>query len=246
MNTEAKYYSPAKILSIANGAIGYPEFRGLNSDMFAFTKLNIGCDDPTKLTQIKATATMLDGRKTLFANVQLEALRRLFQYRQLMGALEIDRSRSFKLALENISGATQIVGVDLSGFDAPQFEAVKANYAAKGVAYPEPEFLYATATIAAGADSQTVKINIPEAATKLYRIAISSTSDNDLQVSLKVNNVDIVPLRFVSQINNQFQSDIISLPVAINKHEVFEAKVTNLDNGSTHEISIICEAYRVD
>lgn len=245
MTTNAKYYSPAQIVTIANASTEIQEFRGLGGEVFAWNKLNIGCDDASKLNQIKATATTLEGRKTIFENVQLEALRRLFESRKLVGAFQIDKTRTLKLELNNVSGATRHVGIDLSGFDAPQFEKILGEYAQKGLPYPEVEFIYATAQIGASAVQQRVKMNIPQYDTNLYRIAISSTSDSNLQVSFRVNNEEVIPPRFVAQINNQFKTELITLPIRISKSEPFEVAVTNLDGGNAHEISIICEAYTV-
>jgi hypothetical protein len=243
--TEPKYYSPSAVSTIANAAIADQEFRGLSADLFAFNKINIGCDDPSKLNLIKVTAKLDEGRKTIFSDVHLLALQRLLKDRTLLGGFLIEASRKLVLSVTNNSGAQRVISIDLNGYDAPQYHAKVEKYEERGHPYPEPEFLYATATIQAGAVRQRVPINIPESATNLYRIAISSTSDDNLQVAFKVDNKELIPNRFVSAINDQFVNKEIVHPFLIDKRVPFEAQITNLDGANNYEISIICEAYKV-
>lgn len=240
-----QYYSPSQISTIADGATATQEFRGLNAGEVALNKLNIGCDDPTTLNELTATATMNEGRATLFEGVQLLALQRLFQYRSLLGGFLIEQSKAFKLAITNSSGASRVVSTDLNGYDGPLYQRRKEAVLTAGKEYPLPQFLYANATIAAGASEQRIPINIPEVSTKLFRIAISSQSDANLQIAFKVNNTVIIPLRFVSQVNDQFINKPIIQEVIINRNIPFEAQVTNLDGVTPYDISIICEAYEV-
>jgi hypothetical protein len=243
---DAEFYSPSLISSIANNSTVTQEFQGLDAGLLAFNKLNIGCDDPTKLNQIKVRATLDEGRRIILDNVQLEALKRLFQLRSLHGGFVIDESRKLKLEVTNSSGATRVVSIDLNGYDQPAYEELVSKYEARGSEIPKPEFLYATATIAAGATKQKVSINIPRYSTNIHRIAISSTSDDNLQTSFKVQNTEYFPNRFISAYNDQFKNMGIIEPIRIDRRIPFVAEVTNIDQANPYEISIVCEAYRID
>lgn len=243
-NEIPQYFSPADIKIIANGNSAVYEFRGLSGDLFAFNSMTIGSDDPSALDGITATATMNEGRDTLFQDVQLLALQRLFDFKSLLGGFVIQKSRALKITITNNSGAQRVVGIALNGYDAPQYDQLVKKYEGQGRKIPNPQFLYASATIAAAANAQRVSINIPEHTTQLLRLAMSSESDANLQVSLKLGNTDIQPLRFLSQYNQQFQAQSIILPVTVDKLEIFEAQVTNLDGANPYEFSIICEAYK--
>lgn len=245
LKEQAQYYSPADAATIISGGTATLEFRGLSGDLFAFNRLNIGCDNPAALNQILATAKLDQGRITLFENVQLEALKRLFANRSLEGGYIIDFNRALQLVLTNDSANQRDISVDLNGYDEPHYQALLMKYENSGRKIPKPQFVYGSATIAASADQQRITMNLPIENVRLSRIAISSTGDDDLKISFRVNNTEIIPTRYVSQINSQFENMAIIQPITLLKNLPFEAFISNANAVNSREISIICECYEV-
>lgn len=244
INDKAQYYSPSDTADILSGGTDTFEFRGLDGDIFAFNRINIGCEDMTKLNLLTATAKLNKRRITLFEDVQLEALHRLFQYHSLRGGIVIEQNKTLELIITNNDPAALDIGIDLAGYDQPAYDRKKQQYEQRGEPYPEPTFLYATATIAAAADQQRVPLNLPVEDCILQRIIVSSTGDDFLKLSLNVDNTEIMPIRYVTQVNNQFQTMDIIDPLLIRRNLLVDAFVTNLDAVNPYDISIFCEAYK--
>ncbi|MEO1023455.1 MAG: hypothetical protein AAFW89_13000 [Bacteroidota bacterium] len=245
MSYSAQYYSPAQTASIADGGSSKFEFQGLSALAYAFNKINVGCDDESALNQIKASASLNQDRNQIFSNVHLLALRRLFELRSLHGGYLIPETRILEVTVENQSGATRQIGMDLNGYDGPQYEAKVNDLLSRDQNIPNPEFLYATQSIPANAVLNEIVINRSASKTRLHRIAVSTTSDANIQIAFKISSTTVIPLRFVAQLNAQFANRGLILPVVIPTNETFSAQVTNLDGVNAHEVSIICESYLV-
>lgn len=239
-----QYYSPAKNINIASGATKEIEFRGLSGDPYLFNRINIGCNDPSKLNLVKAKG-VLNKRDTIFKDVQLLAMQRLFTHRSLKGGYKIAKNKTLKITLENTAATALDISIDLNGYDKVQYQHKLQQYEERGAKYPEPYFVYGTADIAAGADQQKVNLDLPTEDSILHRIAMSSGSDNNLRASFRVDNTDIMPERFISQVNDQFKDMDIIYPVKLNSDLPFNCLVSNLDAANGYEVSVLCEVYKV-
>ena len=245
LNLEEQYYAPAISKSIANGASASFEFRGLSGALYAANRITIGCSDPAALNEITATVRTKDKTTVYFSDVNLLTIKRLFEEMSLMGSINITPSRALEIVVTNNSGGTETVNIRLNGYDVVQYENKLAQYKSTGNTWPKPEFGFVEGTIIASADEQSLSINLPAVDVWLNRIAIASEDDDDLQVSFVVNNEEIIPAAFVSQLNDEFSDKGIITPVFLEKNIPFEARVSNLNGASTRDISILCECYRV-
>jgi len=240
----SEYWSPAVQKNVGTGATEAFRFRGLNAQQFAFNRINIGSNDQSNLHKVKASAK-LNKRNDVFDNVQLLALQRLFEDRTLKGGLVIENDKNLDIDVTNNHGSDIGIGIDLNGYTSPQYAKKKQQYESRGRSIPEPVFLYGTETVPAGADSKSIAIELPTHDCMLHRIAVSSGGDANLKVSFRVANTNIMPERYISQVNDQFRPKKIITPIQIKSNLVFEALVSNEDNSNSYEVSIICEAYKV-
>jgi len=246
MRTSRKpYYSPSQSVEIASGATETIEFSGRNGNRFAFNRILFGCDDPTKLNLVTAKVK-IGSKEILIPEVQVLALNRLFYDRTLEGSRIIDSNRTLRIELTNKHSGTLKLNGSLNGFDGDQLDGRKRQYEEAGRSWMQPEFLLGNKNISASAKNSRVEIELPDYNVRFNRMAVSSEYDNDLKLTLRYDNDDIMPERFLAQINNEFQSLPVVTPFTLEYFKNLDALVTNLDGANSHDISIIVESYKTD
>ncbi|GEM_PF-3356479 len=242
---KAPYFSPSENTDIASGDTETLEFGGRHGREFAFNRILFGCSDPSKLHLLEAEL-QIGSRDVIIPKVQLLALNRLFYDRSLEGAFQIDSNRTLQIEITNNHNSSLNVGASLNGYDGNQLENKKQEYQSRGRTIPEPVFLYGSKSIPANATLSKVGIELPKYDVVFNRMAVSSGSDDNLKMLLRYDNTDIMPERYVKQVNNEFQSMPVVTPFSLKNHKNLNARVTNQDGGNAHDISIIVESYKAD
>lgn len=238
----AQYYTPSRTLTLEADAEETLRFSGLNANRYGVNRFMIGGDG---LTDVIATASFNNGRDDKFEDVQLQALRNLFLSRSLRGALVIDDGNEMFLTLKNQGSTERTVNVELIGYDSEHLQEKIEQYRGSDSRLPEPEFIYTTQTIPAGSTQRRISISVPSYPLRLYRMAISSDSEDNIRVSIRQDRTRIKPEVFLSQINDEFRDKDIILPTTLDAHVPFDLFVTNTDEADNHTISFIAECYKI-
>jgi len=241
---QAVYYTPSQQVTVPANGTATATFQGYNGNLYGLNRFLIG---GSSLSSILVTAQMKnsDGELTLFKNIQLNVLQELFLSHSLRGAYPIEEQTLLDLTFTNTSGADIDVNMELVGYSKVQLENLKKKYECNNAIFPKPIFIYAQQSIAASATDSIVKVTLPASKLRLYRMALKSDSDADIQVKIRHNRTYIKPLVYLSQINDEFKNLDIILPIDLDPTTPFELFVTNLDGVNAHTVSFLAETYKV-
>jgi len=241
---KGKYFTPAQQITVpANGSISV-DFQGYNGRIYGLNRFIIG---GSSLESILATAKLIntDGKTTIFENIQLNVIQQLFLARSLRGAFIIEPQTQLELTLTNVTGADIDVNVELAGYSDVQLNNLKAQYECKGASFPKPVLVSTKVDVAAGATDSIAKLSLPASKLRLYRMALRSDSDANIQVKVRYNKYYIKPLVYLSQINDEFKHMDMILPIDLESTTPFELYLTNLDGAALHTVSFLAETYKV-
>ncbi|PKD43754.1 hypothetical protein [Rhodohalobacter barkolensis] len=238
----AQYFTPARTVEIPGGESRTITFSGLSSRRYGVNRFIVA---GTSMTKILATAKFNNGKDTKFENIQLAAIRNLFLNRSLRGAFTIDDSTEMYLTLTNTDSQAHTVNVQLVGYDDAHLQHKQEEYQNRGLPFPNPEFVFVSKEVAAGATAQRISVALPAYPLRLYRISVASDADNQLLMSFRQDQVRIKPEVFVSQINDEFQNMDIILPQNLQANVPFDLIVTNLDSANAHRFSFLAETYKI-
>lgn len=240
--SQAQYYTPSRKVTLAAGESKTVTFQGLNAKRYGVNRLTIG---GTGLSDVTATLAFNNGRDKKIENVQLSALRRLFLARSLRGALIIENGTELFVTLTNNGATGHTINLQLIGYDDAHLTHKMQSYQANNLNFPAPEFVYITKTIASGIGQQRFSVNLPSYGLRLYRMAASTTGDEDeIQLSIRQDRTRIKPESFLSQLNDEFEDKDIILPATLQPQTPFDLFVTNT-GGTNHTVSFIAECYRI-
>lgn len=238
----AQYFTPARTVELAAGQSKVVTFTGLNSRRYGVNRFLVA---GTNLTEVTATAKFNNGKDTKFEDIQLQTLRNLFLHRSLRGAFIIGDSTEMFLTLTNNGTGSNTVNVQLVGYDDVHLQHKQDERKARGVEFPQPEFVFASETITAGATAQRISIKLPAFPLRLYRIAASSDAPNQLLISFRQDQTRIKPEVFLTQVNDEFLDMDIILPQNLQANIPFDLFVKNLDGANTHTLSFLAETYKI-
>lgn len=244
---DAEYYTPAKTVTLdaAGGSNDEVTLRytGLDGRRYGVNRFLPG---GTGLDHIKATASFNNGRDDKFEDVQLGALRSLFQARTLRGALPIDKGTELFITLKNTDTSSHEVNFQIVGYDDAHMQQKIDSYADNGATFPEPEFVYITETIPSGSGQQKFTVNLPSYPLRLYRMAANTNGNEDeIKLSIRQERTRIKPEVFINQLNDEFRDKDIILPRTLKPSTAFDLYVTNTGT-SSHEVSFIAECYKIN
>lgn len=239
----AQYYTPARTVELAAGETKTLTFKGLNSRAYGVNRFIIG---GLGLTDVTATAQLNKGKKeTIFEDIQLATLRNLFLDRSLRGVFTIDAGTDMNIILTNNGGTARTVNVQLNGYDDQHLQKKQEDYSSRGFTFPEPEFVFVSDEIPAATTSKRISVPLPSYPLRLYRIATSSDSPENLMLSIRQDQVRIKPEVFISQVNDEFANMDIILPQNLKASVPFEIFVRNLDEENDHSFSFLAETYKI-
>jgi hypothetical protein len=198
------------------------------------------------LSDITCDLQTSDGEITLFSNVHLSAVRRLFLYRTFDKPLRLPSDRSLDFHLTEHEGNQQRVEMVLAGYDGPQYWSEVERLRQQRGPVQEPRFVYGNVSLNAGASRQTLALNHGSDVVYFHRFQVGSDSIGDIRLEL-TRMGDVVKQMVAAEVHNdEFLFGQGVAEYAIGKNDPIEAMVTNVDSGSSHEASFIAEAYRLN
>lgn len=241
----AVYYTPAVTLDVPAGGSATTDLQGYNSGLYGLNRILIGGSNLSSIN-VSAELNGEPGNPTILEPVQANALQNLFAYRSLKGAIPIKNRTNLHLTLSNTSASTIKVNVQIVGYTAEHYHALKDSYQARGITFPQPYFVQGQITLAAGATNSKLAITLPAAKLRLTRMALGSDSDSNIMLKIRQDKHYIKPQVFLSQINDEFRDMDIILPYDLEPRKPFEIYFDNLDGANPHTVSFIAETYKVD
>lgn len=236
----AKYYTPVLTGTLSAGASATLEFRGPNNGEFGIKRILVGCTNPN---EVLATAT-LNTEETIFSNVHLSVLQRLFLERSLRWPLRIAPNNTLKLTLTNQNGAqAHEYAVGLAGFDALGMKALRLWLRKRKLRMRTPVFLSAYTTLTANQDNKQVDVELRSYALSVVRLIMGSSTESDVRVSINVYNDEVKKKSFLTMINDEFSRFEAVPPIKLRPRDPLTLYVSNAGAG-TPDFSVMAEAYR--
>lgn len=237
----AQYHAPAQTVEVAGNSTESIKLSGRNANRYGLNRILIGGAD---LQNIRVTLKVNNGRNIIFENVVATAINNLFQNRSIRGAIIIERGTEAEFVVENTSGSAQTVNVKILGYDQYQLQAKLDKYAASGVPFPEPHFIYATKSVPGSVSSDRTEISLPDYDIRLYRIGLSTSANNALIHRFKQNNLTLIDETFADQLITEFKNMEIIEPIDLDPRHAFDMLTENVTSSAV-TVSLIAETYRV-
>lgn len=232
-------YNPSKRVKIpANDKISF-ELEGRGANSFGITRIIPG---GANLSSIKADL-VLNNEYHILKDAHLSTIKQLFKSKSLLAPYIIQQNNTLEVTLYNPTGNAESVNIQLNGLDTPALNKLVGEYESKGLKMPVPMFLYASDEIDAGAIGQSVDIKTKSVDLNLVRMAVGTSNDVDISLSLKSFNESIKNEVYVDQINDEYESDYSSPPIKVGKNTPFSLLVSNDNLGSARQLSFIGETY---
>jgi hypothetical protein len=238
---DASPFNPAKTVTVPAGGSTDVLLKGRKSDVFGLNRILPYGED---LSQILVSAS-LNNRRIIFDDIQLSAVRELFQDSHLKAPFIIQRNNDLTFTLSNRSSSDMAVNMELLGYNGDVLRKLVQDYQMQGLTMPTPVFLFGSDTLAGGAKNKFVNIPTLARDVQLQRMAVKTDDDPSVRVSLQLYNETIKNDVFVPQINDEFSNGRqLTVPVTIKKSVPFGLKATNSSSNSL-VISYLGEAYLI-
>lgn len=199
----SEVYTPSRRATIAAGQSATLIYTGITNQQFAFDRIL-----PSSTGNDKILMTVkINNDLTLFENVHLEAVRRLFLHRGTKFPLVVERNNTLKITLTNIDSVSHTASVMLTAYDEHYLRALRAAYVKKGMEEPKPVFLSAyDSNIPALTSNRKVAVELRRDNVAFYSIAVCSDRESDLVLTLNRWNDEIKSDVSVQQITDEFGS----------------------------------------
>lgn len=235
----ASPYNPATTITVPKSDSKKFTLVGRGADVFGLNRILPWCSSMGDIT-MKA---MLNNDRLLFEDIQLSAIRQLFENGELLAPYIIQKNNNLEITLTNNDTVNDIeVNVQLLGYDGPTLRKLISDYNTAGLSMPTPIFLYGNASVLANAKRQRIDIPTKAVDVILNRMAIRTDSDDDIRVSLQIYNETVKNGVFVQQINDEFALQRTIVPYIIGKNVPFNLEATST-SGNNQTLSFLGEAY---
>jgi hypothetical protein len=239
---DARPYNPAKTVTVAAGGSYDLTLQGRAADVFGINRILPWCSDMNAVT----ITARINHERMLFEDVRLPVIRELFKAGKLKAPFIIQKNNELTLTLNNTSASDLAVNIELLGYDGPNLRKLVSMYKQQDFPMPTPVFLYGSGTVNANAANQRINIPTKSKDVVLERMALHTSSDEYIHVSLQVYNETIKNDVFVNQLNDEYSNGHRALvPIKIKKSVPFTLAASNVDSAD-HWLSYMGEAYVLD
>lgn len=232
-------FNPAKSVELEAGQSGVIIMNGMGGESFGVRRILPYASDMDAVF----VSARLNEDLYLFRDLQLSVVHRLFKSTEgLLAPFIIQKSNSLAFELINRSSTSQIVNIQVVGYDHFGLSKLQAIYSEIGASMPQPLFLYGQASIAAGAINTDMGVKSKSVDVEVRRLAMSSDRPGAVTVSIKIYNTTVRNELFIEQLNDEFGRFYANVPFIVGSNVPFQVYASN-NGDAENNVSFLCEAY---
>ena len=234
----ASAYNPAKHMVLDAGETGEMVMNGMGGDTFGINRILPYAKHMDEIT----ISARLNEDYYIFRDVSLRCVYNLFKsIDKLLAPFIIQQNNHIVFELTNNHAQSQAVNIQLIGYDHATLAKLQDAYSDIGETIPVPRFLYGRAQLPAGAVGD-LGVKSKSIDVQARRMAMSSTVEDEVTVSMRIYNTTIRSEMFVEQVNYEFDGLYANVPFIIGSNVPFAVNANNRSD-SPANVSFLCEAY---
>ncbi|MCH8567620.1 MAG: hypothetical protein LAT67_05125 [Balneolales bacterium] len=232
-------YTPSQNFIVPPGGTITKQFYPRTGNQYGFNRILVGATNTTALFM----SAEINNETTIFRDVHVETVRRLFRSRTLESPFIIKASRSLSITITNVSNQEQEVTVQLAGFDDWLLKRWVEDRKNQGQRILTPAFFYGKAEV--GATERGKLLNLPPRSENMIvtRMQLASNGDADIRVSLREYSSDLKQNLFLEQLNDEFDLKTALVPYRIKANWPLELVFDNRHPTQSRTVSALLEAY---
>lgn len=235
---DASPYNPAKHMELGAGESGEMRMNGMGGEMFGINRILPYAKHMDDIT----ISARLNEDYYIFRGLSLRCVYNLFKsIDKLLAPFIIQQNNHIVFELTNNHGENQAVNIQLIGYDQATLSRLQGAYSDIGESIPVPRFLYGRAELPAGAIGD-LGVKSKSVDVQARRMAMSSSVDDSVTVSMRIYNTTIRSEMFVEQVNDEFDGLYANVPFMVGSNVPFAVNANNR-SGTPANVSFLCEAY---
>jgi uncharacterized protein YndB with AHSA1/START domain len=232
-------YTPSSVVDVGANDTEEITFQGPSSKAFGVTRIHLSAESPRKLKMTLEASS--DGDRTQWNGVLARAVQRYFDGYALRVPILLAQSEEMTITLEDTSGSSQRVGVQLEGIHDEPLERLQERMDLDPV-HRELSWFYGTTTLSSGASLSDLGVNYEKRRGRAFdRFTVAADADvpHQLEARLVTGNSAVRRPATFDQIHRAFEhGKRAPTPYETEPFGVFSVEGTNNDS-SDHEVSFL-------